>query len=134
MRSSVIYIPLWSYSNRYRRRYWRSRKWFTFHYGPIQILYNLLTLHLYHIYIPLWSYSNIVEADDNGRNERIYIPLWSYSNEAEVRAFADWIRFTFHYGPIQMRRISQLCRWMAIYIPLWSYSNDEEKKFVSRAY
>ena len=32
-------------------------------------------------------------------------------------------KFTFHYGPIQIKKIYDYARSNVIYIPLWSYSN-----------
>ena len=54
----------------------------------------------------------------------IYIPLWSYSNYNRLAVYSTLLRFTFHYGPIQIcfRRL-QLLSDCLIYIPLWSYSN-----------
>ena len=38
-------------------------------------------------------------------------------------------RFTFHYGPIQIKYISlSFIIYFSIYIPLWSYSNKHIKK------
>ena len=42
-----------------------------------------------------------------GRNrdsKGIYIPLWSYSNGRKVAYLLAETQFTFHYGPIQIRR------------------------------
>ena len=38
-----------------------------------------------------------------------------------------YITFTFHYGPIQIQKIIYVHRLKKIYIPLWSYSNETEK-------
>ena len=36
----------------------------------------------------------------------IYIPLWSYSNDIKMCKIDDKKLFTFHYGPIQILRLS----------------------------
>ena len=56
------------------------RSQFTFHYGPIQIV------------------CQVVEDKDVA----IYIPLWSYSNCKTSSVLYIVLSFTFHYGPIQM--------------------------------
>ena len=75
---------------------------FTFHYGPIQILKLTVTCIDPLIYIPLWSYSNLVRLVRRRRSPSIYIPLWSYSNMIFLKIFEVILKFTFHYGPIQM--------------------------------
>ena len=60
------------------------------------------------IYIPLWSYSNEEICDTEAAAIQIYIPLWSYSNCNAWKSSDIYRRFTFHYGPIQMRKIHQV--------------------------
>ena len=118
-----IYIPLWSYSNVFLILGDFNRPLFTFHYGPIQIEEELGENDFIAIYIPLWSYSNFAGRTDNELFTTIYIPLWSYSNNG-IMKLNEWvIKFTFHYGPIQMQQSQSCICNFRIYIPLWSYSN-----------
>ena len=99
---SEIYIPLWSYSNELKNRGYDAELIFTFHYGPIQIVWNAgsssslnaFTFHYGPIQIVLnyWGFTL----------SYIYIPLWSYSNGIENLNIMPFKLFTFHYGPIQM--------------------------------
>ena len=77
---TLIYIPLWSYSNMSCIFSSPFLKRFTFHYGPIQMTHNKLCI----------------------RTSPIYIPLWSYSNSNASLLFLRSAAFTFHYGPIQI--------------------------------
>ena len=82
------------------KRYWKVE--FTFHYGPIQIecstfedlLYNVFTFHYGPIQMTLYDISHIITS--------IYIPLWSYSNVLSAPSIVAINSFTFHYGPIQI--------------------------------
>ena len=69
-------------------------KKFTFHYGPIQILYVR------------YRFTYCI---------RIYIPLWSYSNIKIIQLVNLIIKFTFHYGPIQMNAISSVQKFEAAF-------------------
>ena len=103
------------------------------------------------IYIPLWSYSNVeyVIRNVQGQNlhstmvlfkfesintslviNAIYIPLWSYSNPICKFFHLGFIKFTFHYGPIQICYRHIYTKLFKIYIPLWSYSNLDTTSFI----
>ena len=99
----AIYIPLWFYSNRDWYYYLTGKYRFTFHYGSILMPYSssqylpiqLFTFHYGSILI-LWDrYINIPSV-------YIYIPLWFYSNQ---------------------KRSLSIQPTTYIYIPLWFYSN-----------
>ena len=97
-----IYIPLWSYSNRYYNVLKKTYPKFTFHYGPIQI--------------PLSDIAWAMQREFTFH----YGPIQIKSAEELAN---EIIRFTFHYGPIQIKLRSFTMHFTKIYIPLWSYSN-----------
>ena len=124
--ASVIYIPLWFYSNDLKALKSKTPDTFTFHYGSILIwknqsyntcipIYIPLWFYSNHslkwlepdkeqIYIPLWFYSNETIKTINSSHTIIYIPLWFYSNDNRKIIMRNSIRFTFHYGSILMRQ------------------------------
>ncbi len=103
-----LLFTFWSYSNGEDLLDMEVDIKFTFHYGPIQIEEELGENDFIAIYIPLWSYSNFAGRTDNELFTTIYIPLWSYSNNG-IMKLNEWvIKFTFHYGPIQMLLVQLL--------------------------
>ena len=124
--SKQFYIPLWFYSNKYRRGMWNNAYIiFTFHYGSIQI-FNPLTYWRRRtlFYIPLWFYSNKMNkaALAFGTILHSTMVLFKYGTNAYAQFAAA--TFTFHYGSIQIMGevTSPFTKWF--YIPLWFYSNS----------
>ena len=97
---SVIYIPLWFYSNSFPFDLDLVQDKFTFHYGSILIWFTEVKNTMKMIYIPLWFYSNFFRCYFFGGGSLIYIPLWFYSNFDTIIYISNSTLFTFHYGSI----------------------------------
>ena len=57
--------------------------------------------------------------------KHLLFTFWSYSNGEDLLDMEVDIKFTFHYGPIQIEEELGENDFIAIYIPLWSYSNEQ---------
>ena len=99
---SCIYIPLWSYSNKYITKSLTAVTKFTFHYGPIQIKLAMKNVYMQYEFTFHYGPIQICLVLLVVLMNFIYIPLWSYSNRLAAISLIVLSVFTFHYGPIQM--------------------------------
>ena len=98
----------------------------------------MLQPDLIHIYIPLWSYSNNeLSAFQKYLNPYLHSTMVLFKWIPTFLLSLKNSKFTFHYGPIQMKKIKKSLDYTPmIYIPLWSYSNkcDEFIKIVKEKF
>ena len=84
-----IYIPLWSYSNSNDVPLATEISVFTFHYGPIQIAkYKVFLYSMSHLHSTMVLFKWIRWWCDQTINS-IYIPLWSYSNKDAPKKYTS---------------------------------------------
>ena len=103
MTCSIIYIPIWFYSNKVSddSTYIDSR--FTFQYGSIQMVEDVSATNVYASFTFQYGSIQMKCSDDS--------------------TYVD-SKFTFQYGSIQIEVCSKtLIDTYNIYIPIWFYSN-----------
>ena len=144
---TILYIPIWFYSNGRTQAERVARQSFTFQSGSIQMLcIKLIKDELNLLYIPIWFYSNCIIIVHCPHSCRLYIPIWFYSNRDFQCYYLCVASFTFQSGSIQIfTSFTTFCGYKfftfqsgsiqigssghkndktdSLYIPIWFYSN-----------
>ena len=129
-----IYIPLWSYSNLFYFLICFSCYLFTFHYGPIQMIFFRIFLFCTLLFTFHYGPIQIELTFHQLRISKIYIPLWSYSNTLIILCMN--LILNLHSTMVLFKYSNYLFynRIFKIYIPLWSYSNGKRSATLDVSY
>ena len=158
VKESVLYIPIWFYSNLFLIKSATTSIIFTFQSGSIQIIpfftikSNILTLHsnlvLFKcmmpfcfdikesLYIPIWFYSNLIQVQILAMAiSALHSNLVLFKLRHRTEKSTQLTSFTFQSGSIQI--VWYNCTYMIsklLYIPIWLYSNLGSAPSVSDAH
>ena len=100
---SILYIPIWFYSNGQKVFITLEINVFTFQYGSIQIDMLKFCDEKFQDFTFQYGSIQINVAENSADRERfLYIPIWFYSNATGLLLRLRCPGFTFQYGSIQM--------------------------------